>query len=72
MKARIKVPNPGTTFHQIKGAQCNGSMIFPRDLAVRITSDEHGKSLSISDDDRGMMFMIPLEPILSRLKEVVQ
>lgn len=71
MKARIQIPNPGTTEHTIKGAQCDGHYIIPKDLVVRITSDNNGKSLSISNEE-DLMFMIPLEPVLNRLKAVVK
>ena len=72
MKARIRIPNSGTTMHIIRGARIDEMNIIPKDLTVRITSDARGKSMSISDDEGGMMLMIPLEPIIERLKEVCQ
>lgn len=72
MKARIRIPNPSTTMHIIRGARIDEMNVIPKDLAVRITSDARGKSMSISDDEGGMMLMIPLEPIIERLKEVCQ
>lgn len=32
-------------------------------IAFRITKDEHGKSISLSDEQRGIMIEIPLEPV---------
>ena len=72
MKARIRIPNPGTTMHIIRGARIDEMNVIPKDLAVRITSDAHGKSMSISDDEGGLMLMIPLEPIIERLKEILK
>ena len=58
-----------TTVHDVEGIIFT-NMPKEAKLTVRITSDKIGKSLSISDDEN-LMYMIPLEPILKRLKEVV-
>lgn len=71
MKARIRIPNSGTTEHKVKGVQCDGVVGYPKDLVVRITSDMNGKSLSISNEE-DVMFIIPVEPILARLKEILE
>lgn len=44
---------------------------IPKQLDVRITSSEIGKSLSIADNDMGVMLHIPLEPIAKELKEAL-
>ena len=64
-----------TTEHPIKGLTYTitnkGKVkVNEEDLMVRITSDEIGLSLSISDD-KSRMYLIPLEPILKRLREIV-
>ena len=72
MKSRfIKIPNPGTTEHRIRGAQSDGRTVVQKDLTVRITSDDWGKTLSISNED-DVMLMVPMEPILDRLREVLK
>lgn len=70
MKARVRIPNPNTTEHHIQGAQTDGFTITPKELTVRITSDASGKTLSISNEEDVMM-LIPMEPILARLKEIL-
>lgn len=67
----IKIPNPGTTEHRIRGVQTDGDTIVPKDLTVRITSDRWGKTLSISNEE-DVMLVVPMEPILDRLKEVLK
>lgn len=41
----------------------------PQKFAVRYTSDEIGKSLSISDEETGVLFMIPFDIIDADIKE---
>ena len=41
------------------------------DITVRISSDSKGKSLSLADDNEGIMLMIPLEPIESDLRVIL-
>lgn len=70
MKARVRIPNPNTSEHRIQGAQSNGYTITPKELTVRITSDASGKTMSISNEE-DIMMMIPMEPILRRLREIL-
>lgn len=37
-------------------------------LTVRLMQDNKGKSLSIADEQEGIMLEIPLEPVLKELK----
>lgn len=67
MKARII----GTTMHLVQGIQMDGHHVQKRPIIVRITSDEMGKSLSLSNEE-DVMLMIPIEAIESRLKEVLK
>lgn len=46
-----------------------GFKFNPLLLTVRYTSDENGKSLSISDDDGGFMFQIPFSEILEDINK---
>lgn len=71
---------PRTTIHAVSGAifripnnADERLAIFNRKMIVRITGDALGIALSISDEDNGgAMYAIPLEPIASRLKEVLK
>lgn len=45
---------------------CNGR-IGERMITVRVTSDGLGKSLSLADDIRGIMLMIPIEPVIDMI-----
>lgn len=60
-----------TTEQRVKGLISDGYNIKGTDITVRITSDEMGKSLSLSDDDK-ILLMIPLDPVAQRLKEVLK
>lgn len=48
---------------------CNGR-IGERTITVRVTSDGLGKSLSLADDVRGIMLMIPIEPVIDMIDVV--
>ena len=41
----------------------------PYKFTVRYTSDKVGKSLSITDEETGVMFMIPFDAISKDIKE---
>lgn len=41
----------------------------PQKYTVRYTSDKVGKSLSITDEETGVMFMIPFDAISKDIKE---
>lgn len=60
-----------TTAKMVKGMQTDGDRIFVRDIVVRITKDEHGITLSLSNEE-DVMLIIPLEPVKGRLKEVLK
>ena len=55
----------------VKGMQTDGDRICVRDIVVRITKDEHGITLSLSNEE-DVMLIIPLEPVKARLKEVLK
>lgn len=59
-----------TSEKKVMGMMGDGYSIKPMMLTVRITADERGKSLSLSDD-KSVILMIPLEAIEKRLKEVL-
>lgn len=61
-----------TTLHDIAGMRFDKRGFYPSIITARITSDEWGKSLSLSDDKEELMLQIALEPIEERLKEVLQ
>lgn len=42
------------------------------DIDVRIKKDEKGKSLSLTDNESGIMLLIPLEPVEKELAEVLK
>ena len=43
---------------------------IPTKVTVRITSDEHGETLSLSDDKAEIMLIIPIEPVNDLIKVV--
>lgn len=63
--------NNRTTTHIVPGAETDGKTIITKDIVVRITSDQMGKTISLSNED-DVMLMIPLEPIIPRLKEILK
>ena len=60
-----------TLIKDIKGLKIKGTLMQWADITVRISSDSKGKSLSLADDNEGIMLMIPLESIESDLKEIL-
>lgn len=57
----------------IKGAMMTLRGINPNlDITVRITKDKRGKSLSLTNEELGIMLMVPLEPIEKELAEVLE
>lgn len=68
---KINLTKGRTTTHVVGGMETDEDRIFARDITVRITSDQLGKSISLSNEDDRML-MIPLEPIIPRLKEILK
>lgn len=57
----------------VKGAMMTLSGMRPNiDIDVRIKKDEKGKSLSLTDNESGIMLLIPLEPVEKELAEVLK
>ena len=57
----------------IKGAMMTLRGINPNlDITVRITKDKRGKSLSLTNEELGIMLMVPLEPIEKELAEALK
>lgn len=57
----------------IKGAMMTLRGINPNlDITVRITKDKRGKSLSLTNEELGIMLMVPLEPIEKELAEALE
>lgn len=57
----------------IKGAMMTLRGINPNlDITVRITKDKRGKSLSLTNEELGIMLMVPLEPIEKELAETLE
>ena len=46
----------------VNGLKSNGFYIKCKQITLRVTIDENGKSLSLSDDQK-VMLMIPLEAV---------
>ena len=42
----------------------------PATITVRVTSDEQGKSLSLTDERKGVQIVVPLEPLADMLEVV--
>ena len=67
----IMFRNTRTKTWQTEGILTSFQKGFPqfqkRRLTVRYTSDKAGKSLSISDDNNGVMFQIPFDGILQEI-----
>lgn len=68
---KINLTKGRTTTHVVRGMETDCDRISARDITVRITSDQYGKSISLSNEDDRML-MIPLEPIIPRLKEILK
>lgn len=43
-------------------------MVIPAMLVLRVTKDEHGQSLSLADENNGVMFQIPVEPVMDLIE----
>lgn len=57
----------------VKGAMMTLRGMRPNiDIDVRIKKDEKGKSLSLTDNESGIMLLIPLEPVEKELAEVLK
>lgn len=59
-----------TYYKSVKGAVFNGTYLTEIDVSVRITYDEHGKTLSLSDD-MTLQFSIDLDDIEDKLREAL-
>lgn len=59
---------------KVHGARSDGKSVSITNITVRITADELGKTLSLSDDNTltGVMLSIPLETIEKELKKVLK
>lgn len=49
-----------TKVREVLGIRSNGHQIWPEKITVRVTVDEHGKSLTLSND-RDTMFQVAME-----------
>lgn len=47
-----------------------GPVGMPRLILVRVTSDENGKSLSLTDELEGVQLRVPIEPLADMLEAV--
>ena len=57
----------------VKGAMMTLSGISPNiDITVRIQNDNKGKSISLANEELGIMLFIPLEPVEKELAEVLK
>lgn len=56
-----------TRIRQVDGLEAYNGRIGERTITVRVTSDGLGKSLSLADDIRGIMLMIPIEPVIDMI-----
>ena len=64
-----------TTTHQVTGLMGSNTLgIIPAELIVEITKDNICTSLSITNESPSgaITFMIPLDPIFERLREVIK
>lgn len=57
-----------TKTKDVQGLHFTRNAFVPCMITVRVTSDEHGKSLSLADEKLGVMLEIPLEPLEDVLK----
>lgn len=58
-----------TAIKIIDGAYSDGKSLEARKLTVRITKTFEGESLSIADEKKGIMLIVPMEPIQKMLKK---
>lgn len=53
----------------VDGIYSDGKRIEAKKLTVRVTKTFEGESLSITDEEKGIMFYVPVEPIRKMLKK---
>ena len=51
----------------IRDTKTGNFMTFPKTFCVRYTSDDIGKSLSIADEDGGVMFQVAFDEIFEEI-----
>lgn len=56
-----------TVERKVDGAGSNGRQVWKQKVYVRVTSDEYGATLSLSDDT-SVMLIIPLESVKDLLE----
>lgn len=65
--------NKNTKTWTVEGLIASYHLGFPqfakRRFVVRYTSDKVGKSLSISDEDLGVMFQVPFDAIIREIQK---
>ena len=54
----------------VKGSLMINGGIYNRPIAVRVTKDRHGESMSLSDDEHEIMLHIPGESVRDMLQIV--
>lgn len=59
-----------TRYKVVNGGFMINGRIYNRPIAVRVTKDEHGESMSLSDDENEIMLHIPLESVRDMLQIV--
>ena len=59
-----------TRYKVVRGGFMINGRIYNRPIAVRVTKDKHGESMSLSDDDNEIMLHIPLESVRDMLQIV--
>lgn len=59
-----------TRYKVVKGGFMLNGRIYNRPIAVRVTKDKHGESMSMSDDEYEVMLHIPLEAVRDMLQIV--
>lgn len=60
-----------TITKDIPGMMLNKTM-QKKTITVRITKDAFGKSLSLADENEGIMLMVPIEPIEKELRQMLE
>lgn len=59
-----------TRIKTVDGLIAVGGQLFKAKLDVRVTSDSKGQTMSITDNNLGAMFVIPIEAVSDMLKVV--
>ena len=59
-----------TRYKVVNGGFMLNGRIYNRPIAVRVTKDKHGESMSLSDDENEIMLHIPLESVRDMLQIV--